>query len=390
MTNGPKEGEAPQYSYYDYMMFVAFPFVKMLGVPATQPLAKISAEQVLSILKGKRPLNFIQASQNIYRDQGGMSGFYKGTIPSMFREGYKTSYKGALQIQAISLANSYIPSDVYGGHFGRGLFAGVYSGLIDSILSVYIERYKTFALTQTEKTNFFQYLCKIHAEEKVKHNSNPKVAFGMMMEMAAGFRVTAIKQVSMAGAFFTAKELADAYAVPHKVEYPIATMIFTTLAPAVAAAAIGAPAETLKTLIQKQTGQKQKLSSLLKTVVAKAGYRGLAAGLGTRFVLVTFGYGINAAFLKVYDNLKSKPPVPPSRVDDAILNELTDKMQKLEVELGSQPNNVIEEVDQLADHLQQFRLGERTDRVIMDHSDETSDMSEGLSLQNNLTSKLRM
>lgn len=331
MNSGPKESIS--YTAQEWAMFALFPVIKMLGVPPTQPFAKIGAEQQKQVGIGA-PRNFWQTGKYIYNIRGAM-GFFDGTFASMTREGLKTSYKGPLQVEANDFAISIISADTYGSHFLRGAAAGAGVGAGDAFASAIPERYKMFKILNPNIT-FRKFINQVY---QLQHGSLVSKATGFVYELHRGMGATITKQIFMNTGFFTAKEWANKATKPYKKDHPGMSMAFNSLFPGFCAAAVGGPFDVLKTLTQQKTGDKKKIKAQFVTVLQKAGWRGLLAGVGPKTGLILWGYTINGLFLNIFEEFRSsKPSKAQSETSNQSLEKLTSKLGTLTIVADSKPS----------------------------------------------------
>lgn len=343
------------YSTKEWAMFGLFPLLKASAVFPTQPIAKIANEQQKSVTKPNGPYNFVRAAQQIYSVRG-LIGFFDGTVPSASRELLKSSYKGILQVGAKDFSKSLIPDTCYGANFIKGAISGTIVGLLDPIIIAPVERYKTFKLSQDKSGNFVTYIQGISAEQPKNISLNQRIS-GIGQELYRGTGVTMAKQTLMNVAFFTTKGWADAFVKPYENDYAALSMAFSSIAPGLGAALVGAPLDVAKTLKQKQTGKNVSTKELLKLVLAQSGWKGLFAGTPARFALITFGYGLNGLFLNLFDKYRSQK-TEPSKV-----SELTKQFEKLSVKSESNLDNPeLEWVNKL----QQLSVSELEDYISPD------------------------
>jgi hypothetical protein len=324
MQNGPMTKEQTGFSFKHWLMFAVYPVLKTLTVPPMQPLAKIAVEQQKSATSSRGLFSFMQAFWHIYQTRG-LRGFYAGTAASMTREGLKSTYKGPLQVFANDFAANTIPAEMKGSYFCRGIIAGCLVGFFDPTIAGPVERYKTFSITHDTKTSFFEFAKHIYAQQPHQHFWGKM--FGFINEIYRGLGVTMGKQTLMNVAFFTTKPWADNMVKPYKGDYPLLSIVWTSLAPGMSAALVGAPLDVLKTLIQRHTGEKKGAMAHLQLVLQQSGWRGLLAGVPARLVLISTGYGFTAFCLNIFEDVRSS--ARSSVVPDASVELLAEKIENL-------------------------------------------------------------
>ena len=291
------------YSQREWAMFLGFPIIKTIGVLPTQPLVKIATEQQKSVAKKTGQLNFIQAIRQVHAIRG-FKGFFDGSVASMSREGFKTSYKGILQVSANDFSTHMVQEGQQGAFLLKGIISGGLVGVLDPTIAAPIERYKTFKISQDTSGNILDFLKDIKNQQGVKTGYDH--TFGVIQELYRGLGVTIAKQTLMNVAFFTTKAFVDPMAKPYKNDYPLMSIAFTSLSAGAGAALVGAPLDVVKTLKQQNTGNKTSTKKLLTLVVSQSGFKGLFAGVPARFALITFGYGLNGLFLNLFEMARTK------------------------------------------------------------------------------------
>lgn len=296
------------------------------------PLSKIAIVQQKSATALTGPLAIAPAIQHILKVRGPI-GFYDGLVPSMVREGYKTSYKGMLQVNANDFAIGLIPETSTGAYFLRGGVAGSIVGTVDSILVAPFERYRTYRISQDTPGNFFTYIKNINAQQ-------PQ-ASGFISELYRGLGVTIGKQSLMNISFFSTKAWANRFAKPYEKTNPISTIAFSSLMSGLGAALMGAPLDIVKTLKQQQTSINISTKLLLKEVYKRSGWRGLVVGVPARFVLISTAYGLNGLFLNLFEKVRQKNQKPEINHDLDALNQMTEKMGSLSINNEEEPVSVI-------------------------------------------------
>jgi hypothetical protein len=319
------------YSAKEWAMFALFPVIKTAGVLPTQPLVKIAIEQQKSAAKQTGQLNFLQATKQIIAVRG-LKGFFDGTVASMSREGFKTSYKGLLQVSANDLSKSLISDSSSAAYLLRGIIAGGFVGVLDPSIAAPIERYKTFKVSQDANGNLWNFLTAIKNQQR--HETTVGKTSGVIRELYRGLGVTIAKQTAMNIAFFSTKAWADGAMKPYKNDYPVMSMAFASIIAGSGAALVGAPLDVAKTLKQQQTGKDIATIKLLKQVLAQSGFKGLFAGVPARFALITFGYGLNGLFLNIFDKLRTEKSLPAS---ESTKNDEVEAMTKQFEQLSVSP-----------------------------------------------------
>ncbi|MGD9591495.1 MAG: MC/SLC25 family protein, partial [Candidatus Berkiella sp.] len=211
-----------------------------------------------------------------------------------------------------------------------------------------VERYKTLRLAQDGNIKFFGFLKQIYSQQN--HNSLPRYFAGFTSELYRGLPVTVAKKTLMNVAFFSVKPWADFIAKPYKQDYPLMSVAFTSLAPAIGAAAVGAPLDVVKTLTQHQTGATKGIIPLLRLVVQNTGFRGLFAGVGARFGLITFGYSLNGLFLNLFEQNRQHPTAPPStQATHHSPNEVEDLTERLgSLSIDTKVDDLTKQLDALS------------------------------------------
>lgn len=321
-----------------------YPAGKTGMVWPTQPLAKISGVQQASVIKEDKPLNFVQATKRIASTPGkGITAFWDASVASANRMFVQSLYKGPLQIGASDLSKKIIPNHVPGLHIFRGLLAGFIVGVTDPMLLGPLERYKTWKLLQQGKSeNFIGYLRTIRKQQ----NNDLQ---GVLKELYRGVGVTVLKQSMMNGTLFISKGFATDFVKPYEKDHPITSMAFSSIAPGMAAAAVGAPADFIKTLMQQHTGGKTlTVKELFQATIKKSGWKGLFTGLPAKFILISSGYAFNALFLNLFDkyrnadkNSKNQPPSPQSVKESAA--ELMEQMRQNSPHISSEDEKMLAE-----------------------------------------------
>lgn len=355
MQHGPNTNTQSQNNTFfkQMMLYALYPIAKALAVPPTQPFAKIAAEQQKNATSKTGPLNFWRTASNIYAKRG-MIGFWDATSAGMAREGSKSIYKGYLQVNAKDFAHGAIPESMYASFMLRGIIAGTIVGFFDPTIAAPIERYKMYKLTTGEKINFFGFLSKVYAQQP--NNLPFGKTQGVINELYRALGVTIAKQTLMNTAFFATDAWASQAVKPYEAEYPVASVAFSSLAAAGSAALVGAPLDVAKTLKQMQTGASKSTLELIQAVLATSGWRGLFAGVPSRFLLIGVGYEINALFLKLMKAIRQdvqspKSPSKPGKSDleegvsDELINELAVQFKQLEV------TDPVNDLTQRLDHL---------------------------------------
>lgn len=306
-----------KYSQKEWAMFAIFPVIKASSMLFLQPISKTAIVQQKSAMASSGPLNMKLAIRYILNTRGAI-GFYDGLVSSMTREGYKTCYKGLLQVNASDVSNNLVPVTSYGAYFLRGAIAGTMVGTLDSILVAPFERYRTYRVSQDKPGHFFNYIKEIQ-----DHHQQPNGVVnrqGFIKEIYRGLGVTICKQSLMNVSFFSTKAWANGAMKPYENDYPVITIIFASIAAGFGAALVGAPLDIVKTLKQQQTGKKTSAKVLLNQVYGQAGFQGLFVGVPARFILITSAYGLNGLFLNIFDKIRHQ---------ESDIDELTDKFEKL-------------------------------------------------------------
>jgi hypothetical protein len=321
MQAGPQMHKEPKYTIHQWALIGFYPVLKVCVVPFTQPLAKVAAEQQKSVTQIGGPNSFLEMLNRIVAKRG-LKGLYDGTVSSATREGFKTSYKGILQISANQLATDFIEDP--SRYLLKGSMAGFFVGVLDPIIAGPVERYKTYKITHEVDTNIIAFLKQIHREQR-------GLLSMIIAELYRGLGITIVKQSAMNSAFFITKHWADNKVEPYQASHPAGAMAAASIAAGIGAAVAGAPMDVIKTLTQQHTADPVAVLSLLRTVWQRAGLKGLIAGLPARFALISIGYGMNGFFLNLFAkaNKSPKPKKDNKSINDMLLNDLTNKMESI-------------------------------------------------------------
>ncbi len=285
-------------------------------IPPTQPLQVVMRTQQAA-LRGNNNLLSMMATMRYLYQQEGLRAFFKGVTPATAKEGGKyLLYKGPLLSKAPQLVESALPKEFETLPLAlqgpiKAVLAGAFSAGCDTLLGGGLEAYATYRSTSQGSLAQASFSAELAAIRGL-HRKVARIYQGAVPATAKGTLAFAT--------FFGAagpikKAVKRAYNITEEGPPPVYVTGTAAIATGSLVASTASPLDIVKTLKQMPNGSNKGLRELLVENVSKHGIKGLTAGLGTKALLITFGWSVNFFVLNHF-GLK-KPPVAKNEFETA-------------------------------------------------------------------------
>lgn len=281
---------------------VELAFYKAAIVPVTQPLQAILRCQQAALRTHKQVFSVQQAAVSI-KQGGGISAFYKGTIPASLKEAAKNgAYKGIVLTETPGLVGRFIEEKTHPNL--HALACGGIAAGAEVAFGGPLESLATFRVTSQGKDRDAKFLPGFDLKQKTFAQNLKTVMASLYRGSAANYFKTCVASTT----FFAVKKpiarsVDRAYDLSEGQPRPLTAKFLAAALTGAAVAATSTPFDVIKTWQQMPNPAGEGLWRMLAVNYAANGVRGVSAGLSIKILQVIFGWSINTA---VVDSILTK------------------------------------------------------------------------------------